>query len=108
MRVARAIFSGSILVGVSDGGERTQRFDFDPKWEEANNRVDGKQPVKVTQDFGYCASNFAGKRAGEMGGFVSRASEPAYYAARIGAKTLEDNLTASGTFALTQSSGGSG
>jgi hypothetical protein len=108
MKVALAILIGCSLAVAARGGERVQGFDSDPKWEGVNNRVDGKQPVKVVQDFGYSASSFAGKGGGEMGGLVTRASEPAYYAARIGTKTLEDRLTASGTFALTQSSGGSG
>ena len=108
MRVALAVFIGCFLAGGARDGERTQGFESDPKWEGVNNHVSGKQPVKVVQDFGYSGSSFAGKGAGEIGGVVTRASEPAYYAARIGTKTLEDRLTASGTFALTQSSGGSG
>src|SRR5439155_21128553 len=37
-----------------------------------------------------------------------RASEPAFYADKFEAKTLEDKLTASGTFAITKTTGGSG
>ncbi|MGZ4975167.1 MAG: hypothetical protein ACXWDN_20585, partial [Limisphaerales bacterium] len=37
-----------------------------------------------------------------------RASEPAYYADKIGSKTLDDALSASGTFAITKTSGGAG
>ena len=43
-----------------------------------------------------------------MGGQVWRASEPAYYADKIGPRTLDDKLSASGTFALTKTSGSSG
>src|SRR5690348_9151962 len=102
------IVAAMLLAGSACGGERTQSFDSDPKWEGANNRIDTKEPRKVTQDFGYSVSTFAGKGACEMGGLVSRASDPAYYAAKITPKTLQDKLSASGTFALTQSSSGGG
>ena len=108
MKIMHAIILAGLVAVAARGGERTQHFDSDPHWEEANNHVDPKKPVKVTQDFGYCTSNFAGKKPGEMGGVVSRASEPAYYAAKIAPKTLGDKLSASGTFALTQCSSGSG
>src|SRR6185436_32002 len=38
----------------------------------------------------------------------TRASEPAYYAAKIGPVTLADRLTASGSFAITKTDGGGG
>jgi hypothetical protein len=103
-----ALIIVGFLVGPARGSERTQSFDSDPKWEQANNRITPKEPLKVTQDFGYSATNLVGKGPGEMGGLVSRANDPAYYAAKITPKTLDDKLTASGTFALTQTSGGSG
>ncbi len=62
----------------------------------------------MTQDFGFSDTAHAGKAQGEMGGIVTRASVPAFYAANIGHKTLDDKLSASGTFALTQSSAGAG
>jgi hypothetical protein len=88
--------------------ERSQNFDSDPKWESANNHLAGKKMQPVTQDFGYSTSNIAGKTAGEMGGLITRASAPAYYADRIGPKTLDDKLSASGTFAITKTTGGAG
>jgi hypothetical protein len=51
----------------------------------------------VRQDFGYSASNHAGRSTGEIGGFITAAAEPAYYAKRIPEQTFEDRLTASGT-----------
>jgi hypothetical protein len=108
MRVLVSIAIASFLAGLARGGERTQNFDSDLRWEGINNRTSGKKAKNITQDFGFSASNFAGRNCGEIGGLVTRASEPAYYAAKIAAKTLNDPLTASGTFALTQSSGGSG
>src|SRR5690242_6961853 len=108
MKLTIALIIISSLARTARAGERTQSFDADPKWDGANNRIDSKAPRKVTQDFGYSATNFAGNGAGEMGGIVSRASESSYYAAKIAPKTLDDKLSASGTFALTQSSSGSG
>lgn len=87
---------------------KTERFDKDPGWEGFNNRVVLASYPTVTQGFGYSATNHAGKAKGEMGGRVQRSTRPAYYAARIMPRTLNDKLTASGTFALTGSSGSSG
>ena len=80
---------------------RTEHFDRDPCWEGHNNRIVPKNVKPVKQDFGWSATNFAGKAAGEMGGTIQRASKPASYAAALSpAKTLEDRLSASGTFAI--------
>jgi hypothetical protein len=81
------------VTSVSVAGERTQSFDSDPGWEGVNNRVVPKNRPTVRQDFGYAD--------GKMGGLVTRASEPAYYGAAIGDKTLDDKLSASGTYSPT-------
>jgi hypothetical protein len=62
----------------------------------------------MQQDFGYRETNVAGKAKGEIGGVVWRAPTRASYAAKVPPKTLNDKLTASGTFALTATSGSSG
>lgn len=81
---------------------KTEHFDRDPGWEGHNNRVVPKKVQMVKQDFGYSATNHAGKGAGEMGGTIQRSTKPAIYAAALSpAKTLEDKLSASGTFAIT-------
>jgi hypothetical protein len=87
---------------------KTVSFDTDPGWEGHNNRVVPKVIKNVKQGFGYSATNFAGKEKGEIGGTIWRSATPAYYAAKLPAKTLHDKLTASGTFALTASAGSSG
>lgn len=87
---------------------KSEAFDRDPGWEGHNNRIVLKAPPTIVQDFGYSKTNFAGKAAGEMGGQVCRASEPAFYAARIDPRTLDDRLTASGTFAISKTSAGGG
>src|SRR5436309_4081153 len=87
---------------------KTESFAHDPNWEGFNNHVTPKRIPLVTQDFGYSASNFAGKEKGEMGGKIWRSSTRASYAASIPPKTLGDKLSASGSFALTATSGSSG
>jgi hypothetical protein len=87
---------------------KTEHFDRDPGWESHNNRIVAKKYPTIVQDFGYSKTNVAGKSPGEMGGQVWRASERAYYAAKIGPKTLDDKLNASGIFAVTKTTSGSG
>src|SRR5262249_10218162 len=62
----------------------------------------------ITQDFGYSGTQVASKEKGEIGGKVVRCATPSYYAARIAGKTLNDKLSASGTFALEGTAGNSG
>ncbi|MBI3467304.1 MAG: hypothetical protein HY000_30195 [Planctomycetes bacterium] len=83
------------------GEERSERFDRDPLWDGQNHRADNPEPRTIVQDFGYSRSAHAGGKPGEMGGFISPAAEPAYYAKTIPTKTLGDVLTASGTLACT-------
>lgn len=77
-------------------GERTERFDTDPGWHGQNNRVAADRRA-VRQDFGYSRIAHAGGRPGAIGGFVTPAAEPAYYARKLGPKSLADPLAASGT-----------
>src|SRR5262245_61585268 len=87
---------------------KSESFDHDPGWEAHNNRIVPKEFPTVVQDFGYSSTKFAGKAAGEMGGTVTRASEPAFHADRIGPRTLDDRLSASGSFAVTKTTPGGG
>src|SRR5207253_9778062 len=73
--------------------------DRDPGWEGRNNRAETPAPRTVRQDFGYSRTAHAGGEAGEVGGFVTAAAEPAYYAKRLPARTLNDPLVASGRLA---------
>jgi hypothetical protein len=106
----------ALLLGAGTGGADDQpkpvttreSFDKDPGWEGHNNRIVPEELPTVTQDFGYSETNFAGKAAGEMGGRVTRAAEPAYYGDKIGPVTLDDKLSASGTFAITKTTPGGG
>ena len=87
---------------------KTESFDRDPAWEGLNNRIVPDHYPTIVQGFGYSKSNFAGKSPGEMGGLVTRASEPAFYADQIAPKSLDDEFSASGSFALTKTTGGAG
>src|SRR5687767_4542800 len=79
---------------------KTQSFDADPNWEAVNNRKLPDKRPQVTQDFGYAD--------GKIGGTITRASECAFYADKTEPKTLDYKLSASGSFALTKTTAGSG
>src|SRR4051812_6715964 len=79
---------------------KAETFETDPGWEGHNNRLRPKVDKIVKQDFDHRLTNFAGKDKGEIGGTIWRSPNRAYYAASIPTKTLNDKLSASGTFAL--------
>jgi hypothetical protein len=91
---------GSILTLLCTGfiaaGEKVEHFDRDPGWDGQNNRSEQSKPREVKQDFGYSRTAHAGGQAGEIGGFITAAAEPAYYAKRLEPKSFDDVLTASG------------
>src|SRR5262245_61690142 len=76
--------------------ERIEHFDKDPQWEGVNNRAVTPGKRTIRQDFGYSKTDHAGGKEGEIGGFITAAAEPTYYAKKIDAKTFDDALTASG------------
>ena len=78
---------------------KMERFDRDPGWEGRNNRAATPEARTIVQDFGFSATSHAGGTAGEIGGLICPAAEPAYYAKRIPSKTFSDPLTASGKLA---------
>jgi hypothetical protein len=85
------------------GTMKSESFDADPNWDASNNRILPRKPRQVTQDFGYDA------KTGDIGGRVTRAIKPAYYAAALEKpRTLNDKFSASGTFYLTQTTSGGG
>jgi hypothetical protein len=103
--------AGAGVGGADDKAKPTlkaESFDRDPGWEGFNNRIELKKIPTVTQDYGYSATKFAAKEKGELGGRVQRSTTPSYYAEKIAPKTLNDKLTASGTFALAATGGNSG
>jgi hypothetical protein len=96
---AWAVALAGCLGGLAAAGERVERFDKDPGWDGRNNRADEPAKRKVRQDFGYSRTAHAGGRAGEVGGLITPAAEPAWYAKRLETKTLGDPLAASGRLA---------
>src|SRR2546430_14487229 len=85
------------LAAVAVAEERHESFDKDPGWEGVNNRGREPGPRTIKQDFGYSArTSHAGGTPGEMGGLITPAAEPAYYAKTIAAKAFDDRLRASG------------
>lgn len=99
-----------VPLSAGDAGPLTKQesFDRDPGWDGHNNHVESKEVKPLQQAFGYRETNIAGKAKGEIGGVIWRAPIRAFYAAKLPTKTLNDKLTASGTFALTATSGSSG
>jgi hypothetical protein len=102
LSLATALLSATICIAQTTAPAlKSEHFDQDPHWESFHNRSASTRPV-VTQDFGFSPTHFAGAEAGEMGGRVQRSTLPAYYADNIAAKSLGDKLSASGSFAVTE------
>ena len=81
---------------VAAAAERTEHFDKDPGWHGHNNRATSPEPRTIRQDFGYSNTAHVGGAPGEIGGFITPAAEPAYYAKKIPNRTFNDSLSASG------------
>ncbi len=95
-----AAVAGAPLTGAEKAVERTERFDRDPGWEGVNNRTTATSTREVVQDFGFSPqSRRAGGEPGEMGGRITPAAEPAYYARRVDRLTLDRPFSASGRLA---------
>lgn len=86
---------------------KTEHFDNDPGWEGYNNRIKPDQKV-VDQDFGYSKTHYAGNEKGEIGGKIWRSITPAFYAAKIPHKTLNEKLSATGRFTFIDSQSNAG
>lgn len=95
----------ALACGALRAEERTEHFDRDPGWDGRNFRSTAFAAREVRQDFGFRMSAHAGGKVGELGGFITSAAEPAYYAKQIPAATFADPLTASGSFAATGRAG---
>jgi hypothetical protein len=96
--VCTAALLGCFAAGWAAAEERTERFDKDPGWDGHNNRANTPPRRTVRQDFGYSRTANADGAVGEVGGLITPAAEPAYYARKLGPKTFADPLSASGTF----------
>jgi hypothetical protein len=103
--ITRFLACSAILAAlpiISWAEERHESFDRDPNWDGRNNRALKPEPQTVRQDFGFSATRHAGGTSnGEIGGLLTPAAEPAYYAKRIAPATFKDRLAASGKLACT-------
>src|SRR5215831_5548800 len=95
-RTRRSVLCVVCSAGVAVAAERTEHFDKDPGWDGHNNRATSPVPRTVRQDFGYSSTDHFGGSTGEIGGFITPAAEPAYYAKKIPEGTFRDALSASG------------
>src|SRR5213595_1900724 len=88
--VALTPFDSTVAVEARAGDTvvKTEHFDKDPLWEGWQNRIKPKEAKTVEQEFGFSATNFAGKAKGEVGGTIWRDSKVAWYAVKFLAKTL--------------------
>ncbi len=93
-RIARGQ-SPKAAPAAAKGDTKTETFDHDPGWDGHNNRA--AKPKRVRQDFGYSGH--------KIGGAITIAAEPAYYAKKIPTKTLDHALTASGRLVWKRGSG---
>jgi len=85
--------------------ERHESFDREPSsWDARHNR--SARPETVRQDFGWSpATPNAGGHPGEVGGRITPAAEPAYYAKRFPTRTFADPLAASGVVKVEKGGG---
>src|SRR5262245_39089926 len=85
---------------------RAETFDADPGWDGRNNRATDPAPKQIVQNFGFSSSSTnAGGPAGEIGGFITPAGEPAFYGKVITPTSFNDSLSASGTLNVPQGGG---
>jgi hypothetical protein len=81
---------------VTINGEQ-QDFDSDPNWVASGNRVKFEdRELTGAHNFGFSETEFAGGKAGEVGGGLWRDGDYAYYADRVGPLSLEQRLEARG------------
>jgi hypothetical protein len=62
--------------------------------------VKSPEPRGIRQAFGFSRTSHAGRKLGEIGGFLSPAAAPVYYAKVIKPETFDSELSASGTLAM--------
>jgi hypothetical protein len=85
---------------------KTETFDVDPGWDGRNNRATDPGPRQIVQDFGFSPSTSnAGGPAGEIGGFITPAGEPAFYGNVITPKSFNGAFSASGVLNVPQGGG---
>jgi hypothetical protein len=84
---------------------KTETFDTNPNWDGRNNRATDPGPRQIVQNFGFSFTTNAGGPVGEIGGFITPAGEPAYYAKAITPASFNDPLSVSGIVNVPQGGG---
>src|SRR5437016_5872448 len=85
---------------------KTETFDTDPGWDGRNNRATDPAPRQIVQNFGFSSSSTnAGGTAGEIGGRITPAGEPAFSGKVITPASFNDPLSASGILNVPQGGG---
>ena len=84
---------------------KTENFDTNPNWEGRNNRATDPGPRQIVQNFGFSLTTNAGGTAGEIGGFITPAGEPAFYGKAITPVSFNDPLSVSGILNVPQGGG---
>src|SRR5437667_2669151 len=85
---------------------KAEAFDADPGWDGRNNRTTDPAPRQIVQNFGFSGSSSnAGGSAGEIGGFITPAGEPAFYGKVITPTSFSNVLSASGILNVPQGGG---
>lgn len=85
---------------------KTETFDTDPGWEGRHNRASAPAPSRIVQNFGFSgSSSHAGGSAGEIGGLITPAGEPAFYGKVIAPASFNDSLSASGLLNVPEGGG---
>ena len=85
----------------ANAAQRKATAASDPRWEGFRNRLLPATTRLTRQDFGLQGTN-------RIGGWIQRSTTPAWFACVISTRTLEDELEASGKFAVTKAGGSSG
>lgn len=99
-KILSIAIASTLLAGVCCRAETvTESFDSDPGWDALNNRPT-EAPLKARQDFGWSDTQNASSTAGEIGGLITPAGEPAYFARPVGPFTFADKLSASGAMVV--------
>jgi len=92
--IAAFLFLLTLSIFSQQTSLRTERFDRDPNWDGHNNRIGLNNSVTVRQDFGYTNNSPFHKAA--IGGWISTAASPAFYAKKLETLTLSNSFSASG------------
>jgi len=109
MRALSVVLGSAVLMlDAAHGALRHEGFDREPpNWEGVNNRSTAFEPKTVVQDFGHSdATSHAGGKAGEVGGRINPAGEPAWYGHRLPMPlNLDTPMTAEGRMYVAKGSG---